>query len=228
MSIAGGPDIVENGLVLHLDAADQNSYTGSGTLWTDLSGNGNNGTLTNGPTFSSSNRGIIVLDGTNDHILITRSVSLELQNLSVSWWIKGSGNQGNYKNTGLGKFYNSSWASYDSNTDTFGNSNIKCYVYNGTTDGKVTISGVLDNTWHNICWTYNGTVITAYKDGLTVGSANLTGPIVYSSSGNLAIGSYNNSLFFNGQHSNTQVYNRSLLASEVLQNFNALKGRFGL
>ena len=68
MSIAGGPDIVENGLVLHLDAADSNSYTGSGTLWTDLSGNGNNGTLTNGPTYSSNNKGCFILDGTDDRV----------------------------------------------------------------------------------------------------------------------------------------------------------------
>ena len=76
MSIAGGPDIVENGLVLHLDAADSNSYPGSGTVWTDLSGNGYNGTLTNGPTFSSSNRGGIVLDGTNDYIYRSASINL--------------------------------------------------------------------------------------------------------------------------------------------------------
>ena len=68
MSISGGPDIVENGLVLHLDAADTNSYPGSGTLWTDLSGNGNNGTLTNGPAYSSNNKGYFSFDGTDDYV----------------------------------------------------------------------------------------------------------------------------------------------------------------
>ena len=68
MASAAGPNITTDGLVLHLDAANTNSYPGSGTTWTDISGKGHNGTLDNGPTFSSDNKGCIVLDGTNDYI----------------------------------------------------------------------------------------------------------------------------------------------------------------
>jgi len=64
-----GPNIVTSGLVLQLDAANTKSYPGSGTTWTDLSGNGNNGTLTNSPTFSSANGGIFTFNGTNQFIL---------------------------------------------------------------------------------------------------------------------------------------------------------------
>ncbi len=73
MSVYGGPDIVTNGLVLHLDAANSKSYLGSGTTWNDLSGNGNNATLTNGPSFSNSNRGSIVFDGTNDYAELNKT-----------------------------------------------------------------------------------------------------------------------------------------------------------
>lgn len=66
MATNGGPNIIQNGLVFALDAANKKSYPGSGTTWKDLSGNGNDGTLTNGPTFDSGNGGSIVLDGTND------------------------------------------------------------------------------------------------------------------------------------------------------------------
>ncbi len=69
MSVISGPNIVTNGLVLHLDAANTKSYSGSGTTWTDLSGNGNNGTLTNGPTFDSANYGSVVHDGVDDYIV---------------------------------------------------------------------------------------------------------------------------------------------------------------
>ena len=65
--------IVTNGLVLSLDAADRNSYPGTGTTWRDMSGNGNNGTLTDGPTFNSNNGGSIVFDGTNDYVALTPS-----------------------------------------------------------------------------------------------------------------------------------------------------------
>ena len=71
MSLGHGASIVRNGLVLYLDAANPKSYPGSGTTWKDLSGNGNNGTLVNGPTFNSANGGSIVFDGTNDYVITT-------------------------------------------------------------------------------------------------------------------------------------------------------------
>jgi len=67
MSYSNGPTIVTDGLVLALDAADKNSYPGSGTTWNDLAGS-NNGTLTNGPTFDSGNGGSIVFDGVDDYV----------------------------------------------------------------------------------------------------------------------------------------------------------------
>jgi hypothetical protein len=68
MAASSGPDIVDSGLVLALDAADRNSYPGSGTTWTDLTGRGNTGTLTNGPTYSSANGGSLSFDGTDDSV----------------------------------------------------------------------------------------------------------------------------------------------------------------
>ena len=65
-----------NGLVLALDAANTKSYPGSGTTWTDLSGRGNTGTLTNGPTYSSANGGSIVFDGTNDYVVVNNNASI--------------------------------------------------------------------------------------------------------------------------------------------------------
>jgi len=70
MATEGGPKIVTDGLVLHLDAANPKSYPGSGTVWKDLSGNGNDGTLVNGPMFDNGNNGSIVFDGVNDYITL--------------------------------------------------------------------------------------------------------------------------------------------------------------
>ena len=78
MAISRGPKIVTNGLVLALDAADKNSYVGSGTTWKDLSGNSFNGTLTNGPTFSNTNGGAIVFDGTNDYVNVLDNSTLDI------------------------------------------------------------------------------------------------------------------------------------------------------
>ena len=95
MAISRGPKTTTNGLIFCVDAADKNSYPGTGTTWTDLSGNANNGTLTNGPTFNGSNGGVIVFDGTDDYSLTTFSNSSNLINdpttnggiISFSIWI---------------------------------------------------------------------------------------------------------------------------------------------
>ena len=76
MALHHNPRIVTDGLVLHLDAADRNSYPGSGTTFTDLSGNGNNATLQNGTSYSSDNGGTLVYDGADDKITIQNSTSL--------------------------------------------------------------------------------------------------------------------------------------------------------
>ncbi len=93
-----GPDINENGLVLSLDAANYKSYTGSGTTWRDLSGNSNNGTLTNGPTFNAANMGAIVFDGTDDKVTISMNSSFiyGVSPFSLNAWIYVLGNQSQF------------------------------------------------------------------------------------------------------------------------------------
>ena len=75
MTIGYGPTVVTDGLVLALDAADRNSYPGSGTTWTDLSGNGNNGTLDNSVTYTSNNGGGLSFDGTDEIVLLPKIIT---------------------------------------------------------------------------------------------------------------------------------------------------------
>ena len=92
MAFGNGPRIVNNGLVLCLDASDRNSYPGSGTTWFDVSGKNNNSSLNNGPTYSSDNNGTIVLDGTNDIIYAPSCNDLGgLQNQTFEIWVKSPG-----------------------------------------------------------------------------------------------------------------------------------------
>ena len=88
MACNSGPDIIEDGLVLCLDAANINSYPKSGTTWSDLKGS-NDGTLTNGPTFSSANGGCIVFDGSNDYVNGFRPVS-GTPNVTYSCWMSAT------------------------------------------------------------------------------------------------------------------------------------------
>ena len=75
MSFANGGRIVTDGLILSLDASDQNSYISGSITWTDLSENRNSGALTNGPTYSSDNGGSIVFDGADDYVSISQNVN---------------------------------------------------------------------------------------------------------------------------------------------------------
>ena len=98
MSCGIGPDITTNGLILSLDAANRKSYPGSGTTWFDRSGNGINGILTNGPTFSAANGGSLVFDGINDVVNTTTSIidRSDGQEITVSCWIKPTRTSGQY------------------------------------------------------------------------------------------------------------------------------------
>jgi hypothetical protein len=81
-------DVVKNGLVLYLDAANSKSYVSGSNTWFDLSGNNNSGSLTNGPTFSSDVKGNMVFDGTNDHVILARPSIMSGSQVSFCVWVK--------------------------------------------------------------------------------------------------------------------------------------------
>jgi hypothetical protein len=81
--------IITKDLVLYLDAGNTNSYSGSGATWTDLSGNGNNSTLVNGPSYSSDNGGVLLFDGVNDYATFSTSqLSPGTGAFTWNWWVK--------------------------------------------------------------------------------------------------------------------------------------------
>jgi hypothetical protein len=217
MATKYSPKIITNGLVLSLDAANNKSYPRSGTTWTDLSGNNNNGTLTNGPTFSAGNQGSIVFDGTNDYVNIS---SLITGNQSFSWgaWINptATGTPVLFGNVSAGLAMLSYWDS--------ANNKVRVGTYG---DDKLTSgTAILPSTWGYTFWTWNGTTLTSYTNGIADGTAsgfsfNISG--LYTTIGNSV-----NAQYFNGRIAQTLVYNRALSSYEILQNYNATKSRFGL
>ena len=216
--------IVTNGLVLALDAADKNSYPGSGTTWTDLSGNNNNGSLVNGPTFNSANGGSIVFDGSNDYISAT--LNCDKTNYSIDWWISPS-TLANY-NQNIAFNSMSTWGAFLIHTTSLGG------VYVGTTavdnTGRITPwrSGVyVTNTWQNFTWTFANGVGKFYKNSIIEASGTLLVSTDTSFTSMYIGGNGVNTI--NGRIANIKVYsNKVLSAAEVLQNYNAQKSRFGL
>jgi hypothetical protein len=221
-----GPNIVKDGLVLYLDAGSPNSYQGTGTIWKDISKvNQNNGTLINGPTFSSANGGSIVFDGVDDFVEVPNFNTVNTITVDV-WVKKTSGNSwqgwlGNWNTTGNGD----SWLLTQNNSN-----RASFYIMhtNNVGDNIVDTSGIIvGNVWYNYTGTFSNSTLSLYKNGSLVNSKSTLQNTIYQNSLKIWCGRFS-TFYLNGQLSNGKVYNRALSADEVLQNYNATKGRFGL
>ena len=228
MSVKGGPNTVLSGLVLELDAGNIKSYPTTGTTWFDKSGNANNGTLVNGPTFNTGSLGSIVFDGTNDLIIKDTTFSgLPSSQLSVFTWVKFNNINTYYELVAQGRTpsnYQGEWVLG------LQNSKILFFDYNSGYGFSETTSStaVLANQWYYAGFVKNQTSGTFYlqgsQDGVVVGT-----DITYTNTGYVIGGGYRDSSFYlAGNIASVQIYNRALSASEVAQNYNAQKSRFGL
>jgi hypothetical protein len=215
------PYIVLDGLVLYVDAGITLSYPGSGTTWTDINGLGskNNGTLTNGPTYNSANGGSIVFDGTDDYVVFSQVPTLTNQ-LTMECWFYLNAIQFRNQNRLISNGDN--YVIYLASTSqlSFYMNNQGGYIYS-------TGNSFL-NSWNHIVATYNGTNRAIYINGVLKTTSNASGNVP---NGNiLNIGAYQNDSAYtiNGRMSQVRIYNKGLTSSEVTQNYNATKSRFGL
>jgi hypothetical protein len=219
-SIKRGGGIVTDGLVLHLDAGNAASYPGSGTTWTDLSGNGNNATLTNGPTFDSANGGSIVFDGTNDYA--TTSYGPQFNDFTIIAW---------YKSTSLKTFERIIDKEYETGT-WLGRSSSNANTWGGgVREGNPPYGRYItltDGAWHMLASVRQGTTHTIYGDGITNNTSGTVSSAALSNTNFTIATVFNNPEIFTGNISVIMIYNRALSASEIEQNFNALKDRYGL
>jgi hypothetical protein len=248
MGLAYGGAIVRDGLVLALDAADRNSYPGSGTTWYDLSGNGYNGTLVSGPTFNSDNNGSISFDGTDDRVNISSSItSLDTSVLSIELFFK-SNTSTSTSNILIGWHDSETPHGYivlGNFTGAWGNESISFYNQGtGTTDLSFAYTNghsfLQDTNWHHTLFVLNTNDYRIYVDGSQVtvnpsfrnGTSSTTFPsnlFGYGTTPSVALGvGSSQPNYSNTNIATTRIYNRALTASEVLQNYNATKSRFGL
>ena len=226
------PQIVTSGLVLLLDAGDQASYPGSGTTWTDLSGNGNNGTLTSGPTYSSADGGSLVFDGTDDYVIDSSTTNIPVGSSSrtIEFWVYPKGDTNVFVVNGTGgagtgnqiysvQFYNISGTRYlFSDAVNAGN--------------NLTISGAqlpTLNVWNHIVFGNSGQDYFYYINGVlqksgtfpanlnTVGQKYLIGRRTDYASNTM-----------NANMARVSIYNRALSGAEITQNFDALRSIYGV
>ncbi|SFZ93257.1 Concanavalin A-like lectin/glucanases superfamily protein [Flaviramulus basaltis] len=234
MSIQIKSYVLTDGLVMHLDAGDIASYSGTGTTWTDLSGNGNNGILQNGVGYNSANEGALVFDGVDDYFVTDNNLDLsDTDKITIQIVIK----------------YSSVPVSMILEHSTDWNSNNAFGVLSGQPSGKMQFTDhnqgynaphstntLNDNNWHFFSVTVDRSQAAnnqslIYVDGVlnhTQTSLNTDTSGNYSSLP-LFIGSRAGiNYFFNGNIAQVLIYKRALTAAEVQQNFNMAKSRYGL
>jgi hypothetical protein len=231
MTVAYNPSCVTNGLVLYLDAGNTKSYPGTGTAWTDLSGNANNGILVNSPVFSSNYGGILSFNGTNQYADCGyNSIIYNLTtNFTIEVWVMWTGA---VATTGNGQWM-------VANVDVSGtiggfqlgyipSIGFILSTYGNIQDVRYNIVPTI-NTWYHFVGTKSSTLGYAlYLNGVSVASNSiLTAAGVAPSNLRIAQRQRDNT-YFPGNIPLLRVYNRALSATEILQNFSALRGRFGL
>lgn len=228
--------IVTDGLVLCLDAADRNSYVSGSTVWRDVAGS-NNGTLTNGPTFSTGSGGSIVFDGVDDLVICSAS----LQNataFTIGMWLYNTDtninhvmsqqplasdgvNAHNQYSVESGKsfftVYGATGNAYDNYynvtpTFTTGSWFYQIYQWDSSHTMKMFLNGVQQSGTYEFLGTRPTSILNSFPFRIGLGARSGGGALFY----------------FKGNISITQVYNRVLTPTEILQNYNAQKSRFGL
>lgn len=215
---------IRESLLFDLNATVSASYSGSGTTWNDLSGNGYNGTLTNGPTYSSANGGSIVFDGTDDTVNIT---GLDLRrNFSLEAWVRFNQltSEGLF-GQGVGSTNAAIGVRQDNSTNTF------FFMY--FNDFTATTTNIVTGQWYHYIVTYNHDspfTKQIYRNGVLIG-ASTTGQSRYTGTGTFRIGAtYSSGVSdqLNGNVSIARAYSKILSAVEVSRNFNGFRHLYGV
>ena len=187
----------------------------------DLSGNNNTGTQVGGVTYNTENGGILNFDGTNDYVNCGKTAAqlgiydadytfdawVYPTNLSSDKTMFGTDQTGTRQ--GLHLVFRSG------------------AIYQGHFSQDFSAGSATLNAWNNISYTYvkSSGLASIYKNGVLQGSGTI---LSFIGTGNILIGRWTSNYYFSGNGSNYKIYNRALSAAEILQNFNALRGRFGV
>jgi hypothetical protein len=226
-------NIVRNGLVLNIDASKSNSYPGAGNTIYDLSGSGINGTFVNSPSFNPANGGQINMPGASKYIDLGQNFNFTSENFSISTWVyldsfvtidnAGQGPilffKGDYQQ--MGYF---SQIALDGSFGLYTNQG-------GVTQGSTTSSGILTtSTWYNLSYVRNGSSVKLYLNGIDRTSVAGTHLNPFSSNQTFKINYYKIDYLISAQMRISQflLHNRALSATEIQQNFNAMRERYNI
>jgi len=215
--------LVTRGLVFDMDAAKKDSYAGSGTTWYDISGNSSVGTLTNGPTFTTSGSGGIVFDGVDDYIAVGTNYNIPISSsaYTINVWFKPNSLTGALGLVGWGNYGSTNQV----NAFRLSDNGFRHYWWGNDLDANAV--GMSIGSWYNAVALFDGTTRQIWLNNSVKASNTPVGKNTVGTS-NLTIGRTYNTEYFSGTIGSVQIYNVGLTSTEVAQNYNAYKGRYGL
>ena len=224
--------IVNTNLFLNLDAGNSLSYSGTGSTWSDLSGNGRNATLINNPTYTSSQNGYFHFTDTSFQYAVTATVP-SLSNWTVEAWYRPTKSLvGKVTSVITNEFNLTNAINYS-----LGNNNAPASYtlaggfYNGAWRSTSGFTPSI-NTWYQSVVTYNGSTITQYTNGSSQSTLPYVGTSTSGGTTRIARrwdeSAALASNFFDGDISIVRIYNTALSNNQILQNYNSIRGRYGL
>lgn len=223
MSVKNRNSVVTDGLVFYVDAGNEDSYPGSGTTWSDLM-DGKQASLINSPTYDPGNAGSIVFDGTDSYITVSQSSGDFSQSpMTTEHWVKFD------QFNGGGDMLLMDRSAYNGSNgiETFISGGSNVISVRGAGTAILNSSGVVSTgVWTHICIVFDGATAYIYINGQLDNSGTINS--VQNSTHDLHIGNYPSlpAYNFDGNWATLAIYHKALSASEVLQNYNALKNRF--
>jgi hypothetical protein len=222
------PKIVTDGLVVYLDAANSRSYPGSGTTWSDLSRGGNNGTLINGPTFSSANGGSIVFDGVDDYVNLT-SASLLPVGTSDRTIVAFVRTPTSFSEPYLHVIHWGTAAQDQAfGLAIFSNGGLNTHPWAGAPSQGTVVAGT--DYCLAVSYTHSSTLHKFWINGVSQGAG--VARSINTGTTDARVGARISTPIEDwgpsGRIYNIMVYNRSLTGTEIQQNYNTHKTRFGL
>jgi hypothetical protein len=229
MGIDIGPIEVTDGLVYWYDTSNTRSFSGSGNTLNSIS-TASSMSIINGYSTKGSGAGLAIsLSAVNSYTLTDTNLYSQFPNSSTSMFIWAySVGAGNIVSELGQAVKDSGW--HDSNIEINGSGNVSMSVWHGGLTNKVVSSSLSFNKWYYIGWTYDGTTLIGYVNGNSVGTTTLTrqrnGSAIYYTIGASDSSNMGTNAYWKGMFSYFSVYNRALSATEILQNYNATKGRY--
>jgi hypothetical protein len=223
MALSHAPQIVSGGLIIYLDANNTSSYAGTGSTWYDLSGNSRHASLISSPSYEGFGRGkYLSFDGSTNYATIPYTITDNL--ITVSFWYYSKIFSANSSLDALISNFTSGISGFDVRLNSSTTINL-AIVIDGS-QSQINISTITNNTWYHVAFTYDGATVKTYLDAVFKSSTNVIGTRANGTQICIATSAFDTNRRATCGIPQVMIYNRALSDTEILQNYNATKGRY--